>query len=88
MKRRTFITQLASKLIELASLAPMKQRRSSQKCITHIIVIQRDKVIPNFAHLMERRSVYIQQKTASLTHAFGGSLSFLQWQLSSHEFVL
>lgn len=53
MKRRTFITQLASKLIELASLSPMKQHRNSQKWITHIIVFQRCNVIPNFAHLME-----------------------------------
>lgn len=55
MKRRTFITQLASKLIEWASLSPVKQHRNSQKCITHIITFQRYNVIPNFAHLMERQ---------------------------------
>lgn len=53
MKRRTFITQLASKLNELASLSPMKPHRDSQKCIMHIIIFQRCNVIPNFAHLME-----------------------------------
>lgn len=72
MKRRTFITQLASKLMELASLSPMKQHRNSQKCTTHIIIFQRCNVISNFAHLMEKQMMLIQQKTASLAHAFGG----------------
>lgn len=78
MKRRTFITQLASKLNELASFSPMKPHRDSQKCIMHIIIFQRCNVIPNFAHLMESSKMQIQEKSTRLADAFGGSLSFLQ----------
>lgn len=76
MKRRTLINQLASKLIQLASLSPVKQHRSSQKCITHIKIFQRCRINPNFVHLMERRLMYIQQKNDSLAQAFQGGDHF------------
>lgn len=56
MKRRTFITRLASELTELASFSPMEPHCDSQKCITHIIISRRRDVIPNFAHLTEKLS--------------------------------
>lgn len=76
MKRRTFITQLASKLKELASLSPVKQHRNSHKCRTHIIISQRCNVIPNFAHLTESQTMQILQKTAPLTSIWGDHFPF------------